>query len=192
MASILNNGPVSLPHLRMVKRFAEHIELLGENGRLPDEHQPAWAGYFQQNDMTMQEADSIGAWYAKHHTICPSISDVMSGLRFLRKHKTMPSQRLACNTEVLAGALLQFLSERQIELHEATRALSMASALAHGAYYRMETPDIEREYVRSEFEGIARMADFLADDILNEVRQGAGSLGELECYLFNGDEADGL
>lgn len=188
MGKIFDSEPVSLPHLRMVKRFAEHLEPLGENGRLPEEYHSVWAGYFQECDMTMAEADQIGKWYAKHHTIGPSIPGVMNGLKFLRKHRSMPSQRLATDTELLAGDLLQLLSERGTELHEAARALILASALAQGAYYRKAAPMTGRDDITNEFEGLARQADFFADDILNEVQQGWGSLAGLESYLFENDE----
>lgn len=187
MSSLFGNEPVSLPHLRMVKRMAELLAPLGENARLAEEHHESWAGHFKSQGMTKDESEKIGQWYIKHHTICPSIPDVFKALRFLREHKSLPNQRLAVSTEILAGQLLQFLRRNGVELHEGIRALAQASALAQVAYYRTDSPSTDRSYVKSEFEGIARLADYFADDILNEVRQGVGSLAHLEHYLFDDD-----
>ncbi len=184
MSSIFDDGPVSLPHLRMVKQLAELLEPLGENGILPAEHHTSWADFFRSHDMTADEAEKIGKWYVKHHTICPSMPDISTALTFLRKHKTLPSQRITSPTELLAGELLQFLSERGIELPNAVRALAQAAALAQLAYYRADSPRTDRTYVKMELEGIARQADFFADDILAEARQGVGGLAHLEPYLF--------
>jgi hypothetical protein len=183
--------PVSLPHLRMVKKFADHLEGFEESNRLPVESHETWARCFQEIQITEVEADKIGKWYAQHHTICPSIPNVNIALKFLREHRTLPTQRLACNTELLAGEILGFLSERGIELHEATRALAQASALTQLAYYRNESPSTDLAYVKMELEGFARLAYHFADDILNEVQQGTGSLANLEKYLIQ-DEGMGL
>jgi hypothetical protein len=187
MSSLFGNDPVSLPHLRMVKRMAELLEPLGENARLPEVHHEGWAGHFQSQGMTKDESEKIGQWYIKHHTICPSIPEVFTALRFLREHNSLPSQRLAGSTEILAGQLLQFLRKNGVELLDGVRALAQASALAQVAYYRTDSPSTDRGHVKSEFEGIARLADYFADDILNEVQQGVGSLAHLEHYLFDNE-----
>jgi hypothetical protein len=185
MNSLFGKEPVSLPHLRMVKRLAELLDPLGEGARLPEEYHEAWAGHFKSEGVTKEEAEKIGQWYIKHHTICPSIPGVFTALRFLREHKTLPNQRLAGPTEVLAGELLQFLRKRGVDLHEGVRALAQASALAQVASYRTVSPSTDRSYVKSELEGVARLADFFADDILNEVHRGVGSLAHLQDYLFD-------
>ncbi|EPG9350573.1 hypothetical protein ACKU3Z_029630 [Pseudomonas aeruginosa] len=176
--------PVSLPHLRMVKKLADQLKGFEESNRLPVEYHETWARCFQEIQITEAEADVIGKWYVQHHSICPSIPYVNIALKFLREHRTLPNQRIACKTELLAGEILGFLSERRIELHEATRALAQASALTQLAYYRNESPYTDRDDVKGELEGIARLADFFADDILNEVQQGTGSLAYLEKYLI--------
>lgn len=124
--------------------------------------------------ITPREIESVGNWYPKHHTICPSIPCIFSAVQYLRKNKGLPTHRLCNPTELLAGEILGFLKEKCIGLSDAGNALQLASALVHVAYSQNVVPGIDRGYIKTEIEGMARMADYVADDILREIEQGVG------------------
>ncbi|WP_122564444.1 hypothetical protein [Pseudomonas viridiflava] len=64
------------------------------------------------------------------------------------------------------------------------QAIILAGTFANLSHYRRSLPGIDRAYQRQEIEGMARMSDYAADEILDEIASGNGDLKSLGPYLF--------
>lgn len=178
------NAPVRLDYFRLVRRLNEHLAPLGTEACVEEEFQEAWAGYFQTLAITESEVDHLGAWYAKHYSIGPSIPMLTYYVQHLREHGEFPEYRLITSTERNAGAILQACAGLGLDRYELADALFQAAALVHISSYRESIPDADPEFIRYEVEGRARMANFFSADILDEVQQGVGLSAHLRKILF--------
>jgi hypothetical protein len=175
--------PVRLDYFRLVKRLNEHLASLGQE-RIDEDMQEAWAGYFQEMAITLDEIDIIGPWYIKHYSIGLSIPSLRQYVEHLRRHSTLPDQRITGGTESDAVTILEACAALGLDRYRLSDALFQAAALVHHAAYRVDLPNIDPEDIRQEIESRARLADYFSRDILNEAQNGVGAAAKLGRTLF--------
>jgi hypothetical protein len=100
---------------------------------------------------------------------------------------SLPPHRLAATIERNAMAILHAAENLGLSADDSAQAIILAGTLAHLSHYRRSFPTIDRAYQRQEVEGTARMFDYVADEILDEIANGKGELKSLGLYLFHLD-----
>lgn len=127
----------------------------------------------------------VGQWFAQHHQTCPSLPYTIHAVRALKANGLLPPNRLASKIDRNAMNILKALEGMGISADDCAQSLILAGTLAHLATYRRQHPHVDRQYLRLEVEGIARMCDYMADEILDEVERGQGDLRDLGECLFH-------
>jgi hypothetical protein len=176
--------PVSLKGTKLVRVFAACLITLPENCQLPQKSFDTWSTPLAETGATEPQMGLVGTWYAQHHSTSPSLPYIIHAARTLIAIGALPAHRLSNSEELKAMAILKATEALGISADDCTNALILAGSLAHLAMYRRKMPAIERKYLRSEIEGIARISDYCADEILDEIQGGVGELKALGEYLF--------
>ncbi|HBO2935105.1 TPA: hypothetical protein L4R50_000099 [Pseudomonas aeruginosa] len=177
--------PVSLQGTKLVRAFAAQLEAMPEDCRLPQKAFDAWSMPLAETGASEIQLQEVGAWYAKHHKTCPSLPYIIRAARTLVSEGALPPHRIANRMEKDALAILKTAELLGMSSDDCAQALILAGTLAHLAVYRRSLPDIDRSHQLNEVEGIVRMCDYVADEILDEIRNGQGDLRALREYLFD-------
>jgi hypothetical protein len=177
--------PISLEGIKLVRIFSACLERLPEEQRLPQSAHEVWSMPLSEAQVTEAQMITVGNWYAQHHRTGPSLPYVLRAVRALKAKGSLPPNRLAGKVERNAMLILQALGGMGISPEDCAQSLMLAGTLAHLAVYRHKYPTVDRHLLRSEVEGLARMSDYMADEILDEIEQGQGDLQGLRDILFN-------
>ena len=177
--------PISLEGVKLVKAFAACLADLAEDRQLPRESFAIWSMPLSETLATEAEMQVVGQWFAQRHKTCPSLPYIIHAVRTLKANGALPPNRLAKEVDRNAMNILKALEGMGISADDCAQSLMLAGTLAHLASYRRQHPYIDRQYLRLEVEGIARMCDYMADEILDEVQSGQGDLRELGICLFH-------
>lgn len=97
---------------------------------------------------------------------------------------SLPHHRLAGTIERNAIAILHAAEKLGLPADGCAQAIILAGTLAHLSHYLRSLPGIDRAFQRQEIEGMARMSDYAADEILDEIASGNEDLKSLGPYLF--------
>ncbi|MGA4480887.1 hypothetical protein ACPA2N_22280 [Ectopseudomonas hydrolytica] len=181
----LFDEPVSLLGTKLVRAFAKQLESMPEDCRLPQSSFDTWSAPLAETNATESQMTVLGVWYAKHHKTCPSLPYIRQAAITLVSEGALPDHRIANRIERDALAILKTAELLGMSADDCANALVLAGALAHLSTYRRRHPDVDRAYLRMEIEGIARMSDYVADEILDEIQQNKGDLRALREYLFD-------
>jgi hypothetical protein len=176
--------PISLEGIKLVRIFAACLAHLPEERGLPQSAHEIWSMPLSEAKVTEAQMLTVGNWYAEHHLTGPSLPYVLHALRTLKSNGSLPTSRLAGKIERNAMNVLKSLEGMGISTEECAQSLMLAGTLAHLAVYRRKHPDVDRSYLRNEVEGLARMSDYMADEILDEIERGQGDLQDLRPVLF--------
>ena len=176
--------PVSLMGTKLVRAFAARLTTLPESCQLPQKSFDIWSKPLADTGATEDQMELVGTWFAQNHSTSPSLPYIIRAARTLIANGALPPHRLSNSDERKAMAILKATEALGISADECTNALMLAGSLAYLAMYRRTMPDVDREYLRSEIEGIARTCDYCADEILDEIQGGVGELKALGEYLF--------
>lgn len=176
--------PVSLKGTKLVRAFSVRLNTLPESCQLPQKSFDKWSTPLAKTGATEAQMGQVGAWYVQHHSTGPSLPYIARATRTLIANGALPPHRLSNRDKRKAMAILKATAALGISAEDCANALILAGTLAHLAMYRRTIPELNREYLRSEVEGIARMSDYAADEILDEVQDGYGELKSLGEYLF--------
>ena len=119
-------------------------------------------------------------WY---RNICPPANS-----KTLAEKKWQVMQMLQCG--VWYAPKFSQVPHGSEPLHSSVKPISgLGATLAHLSLYRRKHKSVSRDYLRIEVEGMARMSDYAADEILDEIACGKGDLRTLGGYLFNRGDA---
>lgn len=183
--SIFDPETPSLEGRRLIKRFAASMSQMASESQVPESAFETWGECFAKECMTMEEAEWVGNWYSMYHQRSPSLPYIMSALSRLRVAGELPEHMIAGYENLLAQKIIKFLHDEGVTPGESVNGLFVAAALSHLSTYRTSYPDIDRAYQRSELEGKARLSDWLADEVLDEIEAGVGELRNLKPILFS-------
>ena len=181
----LFDEPVSLLGTKLVRAFAKQLESMPEECQLPQSCFDIWSAPLAETNASESQMTALGVWYAKHHKTCPSLPYIRQAAITLVSEGALPDHRIANRIERDALAILKTAELLGMSADDCANALVLAGALAHLSTYRRRHPDVDRTYLRMEIEGIARMSDYVADEILDEIQQNKGDLRALREYLFD-------
>lgn len=176
--------PVSLTGFQLVKTFAAQLSHLPEERQLPQTSFDMWSAPLAETGANLDEMRLVGEWYAKHHQTGPSLGYIIHAAQELKLRGSLPPHRIAGEIERNAMAILLAAQQLGLSAGENAQAIMLAGTLAHLSLYRRKHPHVGREYLRTEIEGMARMSDYVADEILDEIAAGVGDLKELDKYLL--------
>ncbi|MBD8792744.1 hypothetical protein IFR09_23045 [Pseudomonas syringae] len=176
--------PVSLAGYQLVKAFAACLSSFPEEEQVPKSAFDMWSAPLAETGASEDQMRKVGEWYALHHKTAPSLLYVLGAVRKLVLNGSLPRHRLAGTIERNAMAILHAAEKLGLSADGCAQAIILAGALAHLSHYRRSLPGIDRAYQRQEIEGMARMSDYAADEILDEIASGTGDLKSLGPYLF--------
>ncbi|EPA99482.1 hypothetical protein [Pseudomonas sp. G5(2012)] len=179
--------PVSLAGFQLVKAFAASLGNFPEDVQLPKSSFDTWSAPLAETGASEDQMRQVGEWYALHHKTAPSLPYVLGAARRLVLSGSLPPHRLATTTERNAMAILHAAEKLGLSADDSAQAIILAGTLAHLSHYRRSFSGIDRAYQRQEVEGMARMSDYAADEILDEIASGKGDLKSLGLYLFHID-----
>lgn len=177
--------PVNLQGIKLVRALASTLAHLPENRQLPQKSFEIWSGHLAQLGVSESEMKQIGVWFAEHYQTPPAIPTIAHAASVLLDQGSLPPHRIASPMELNAMALLKAARDLGLMPDECAQSLMLAGTLAHLSNYRQRHPTVDRQYLGTEVEGIARQCNFYADEILDEIQQGKGELRELGSYLFS-------
>lgn len=186
----LFDEPVSLKGIRLIKAFTACLAGLEEERQIPQASLSAWATPIAESGASEAEMQQVGTWFAKHHQTPPSLSYILFAVRVLKNKGELPPHRMATPQMLEAMEILRAVERLGISSDDSGQSLILAGTLAHLAFYRQQYPNVNRTYLRNEIEGMARMSDAVADEILDEIQRGEGDLKSLEPYLFGARQMD--
>jgi hypothetical protein len=176
--------PVSLAGYQLVKAFAACLSSFPEEEQIPKSAFDMWSAPLAETGASEDQMRQVGEWYALHHKTAPSLPYVLGAARKLVLNGSLPRHRLAGTIERNAMAILHAAETLGLSADGCAQAIILAGTLAHLSHYRRSLPGIDRAYQRQEIEGMARMSDYAADEILDEIAKGNGDLKSLGPYLF--------
>lgn len=176
--------PVSLAGFQLVKAFAACLSSFPEDVQLPKSSFDTWSAPLAETGASEDQMRQVGEWYALHHKTAPSLPYVLGAARKLVLSGSLPPHRLGATVERNAMAILLAAEKLGLSADDNAQAIILAGTLAHLSHYRRRFPGIDRAYRRQEIEGMARMSDYAADEILDEIASGKGDLKSLGQYLF--------
>ncbi|QTD35567.1 hypothetical protein [Pseudomonas fluorescens] len=176
--------PVSLAGYQLVKAFAGCLSSFPEEEQVPKSAFDMWSAPLAETGASEDQMRQVGEWYALHHKTAPSLPYVLGATRKLVLNGSLPRHRLAGTIERNAMAILHAAETLGLSADGCAQAIILAGTLAHLSHYRRSLPGIDRAYQRQEIEGMARMSDYAADEILDEIASGNGDLKSLGPYLF--------
>jgi hypothetical protein len=179
--------PVSLTGFQLVKTFATCLSSFPEDQKVPKSSFDMWSAPLAETGASEDQMRLIGEWYALHHKTAPSLPYVLRAARKLVLSGSLPPHRLAATVELNAMAILLAAEKLGLSADDSAQAIILAGTLAHLSHYRRSFPRIDRTYLRQEVEGMARVSDYAADEILDEIASGKGDLKSLGQYLFHID-----
>lgn len=182
--------PVSLIGFQLVKAFAARLASLPEEQQLPQTSFDMWSAPLAETGATVAQMELVGDWYALHHQTGPSLGYIIGAAQDLKLRGSLPPHRMAGKTERDAMAILLAAQQLGLSADECGQAIMLAGTLTHLAHYRRKYPNVGRDYLRLEVEGMARMSDYVADEILDEIANGKGDLKALGGFLFRHHEND--
>lgn len=177
--------PVSLKGFQLVKAFAARLIHLPDEQQLPQKSFDIWSAPLAETGASEAQMELVGDWYALHHQTGPSLGYIIHAAQELQLRGSLPPHRLAGQIERDAMAILLAAQQLGLSADDSAQAIMLAGTLAHLSLYRRKHPKVDRGYLRLEVEGMARMADYTADEILDEIAGGKGDLKALGGYLFN-------
>lgn len=180
----LFDEPVSLEGIKLVKTFASCLASLSEDRQLPQKSFSIWATPMAESGASEAEMQQVGVWFGKHHQTPPSLPYILLAVRVLKDKGELPPHRIATRQVLEAMEILNAVEKLGIVSGDSAQSLILAGTLAHLALYRKQFPNVDRAYLRTDVEGMARMSDYFADEILDEIQRGEGDLKALEPYLF--------
>lgn len=175
---------VSLAGYQLVKAFAACLSSFPEEEQIPKSAFDMWSAPLAETGASEDQMRQVGEWYALHHKTAPSLPYVLGAARKLVLNGSLPRHRLAGTIERNAMAILHAAETLGLSADGCAQAIILAGTLAHLSHYRRSLPGIDRAYQRQEIEGMARMSDYAADEILDEIASGNGDLKSLGPYLF--------
>ncbi|MCY0111575.1 hypothetical protein NQF78_25040 [Pseudomonas monsensis] len=175
---------VSLAGCQLVKAFAACLSSFPEEEQIPKSAFDMWSAPLAETGASEDQMRQVGEWYALHHKTAPSLPYVLGAARKLVLNGSLPRHRLAGTIERNAMAILHAAETLGLSADGCAQAIILAGTLAHLSHYRRSLPGIDRAYQRQEIEGMARMSDYAADEILDEIASGNGDLKSLGPYLF--------
>lgn len=179
--------PVSLSGFQLVKTFASCLIHLPEDRQLPKSSFDMWSAPLAESGANESQMRQVGEWFAQHHQTAPSLPYVLGAIQKLLQSGALPHHRLAGKIERDAMAILHAAQQLGLSADDSAQAIILAGTLAHLAMYRRSYPNVGREYLRTEVEGLARQSDYFADEILDEIAKGKGELRPLGAYLLHLD-----
>jgi len=186
------NEPVSLNGIKLMRAFTARLADLPVHCRVSRRSFSSWSAQLARTGVTEAQMTEVGYWYVAHHRSSPPLPYILNAVRHLLNTGTLPSHRLATDTELDAMAILQATERLGVPPPRNAQALMLAGALSHAAHFARSMPGVNRSHVRAKLERTARHSDHLADEILNEIATGRGELQALAGYLFgHSPQADG-
>lgn len=181
--------PVSLMGYQLVKAFAAQLAHLPEEQQLRQSSYDMWSTPLAETGASEAQMKLVGEWYATNHQTTPGLGYVLRATQVLLSRGSLPEHRLAGTIELNAMAILLAAQQLGLSTDDCGQAIMLAGTLAHLSLYRRKHKGVSRDYLRIEVEGMARMSDYAADEILDEIACGKGDLRALGGYLFNRDDA---
>lgn len=181
----LFDEPVSLLGTKLVRAFAKQLESMPEDCQLPQSSFDIWSAPLAETNASEDQLSEVGVWYAKHHKTAPSLPYIRHAAFTLVSEGSLPEHRIANHIEKDALAILKTAELLGMPASDCANAFILAGVLAHLSTYRRRHPHVSRPYLRMEIEGIARMSDYVADEILDEIQQNKGDLRALREYLLD-------
>lgn len=176
--------PVSLAGYQLVNAFAACLSSFPEEEQIPKSAFDMWSAPLAETGASEDQMRQVGEWYALHHKTAPSLPYVLGAARKLVLNGSLPRHRLAGTIERNAMAILHAAETLGLSADGCAQAIILAGTPAHLSHYRRSLPGIDRAYQRQEIEGMARMSDYAADEIFDEIASGNGDLKSLGPYLF--------
>ena len=167
-----------------MRALAAALAGLPEDRQIPKTSFEIWSGHMSELGTTEEEMSQVGEWFCQHYQTAPSVATVSHAVEWLHKHGSFPEHRMASQIDLNAMALLKAAELLGLCSYELAQSLMLAGTLTHLATYRRKFPKIDRHYIGTEVEGIARQCNYFADEILDEVQQGKGQLRDLDGILF--------
>lgn len=179
--------PVSLSGFQLVKAFAGALIHRPEDQQVPKASFDMWSAPLDETGANEAQMRQVGEWFAQHHQTAPSLPYIIGAAKELVQNGSLPPHRLAGKIERDAMAILHAAQQLGLSADDSAQAIILAGTLAHLALYRRSYPNVGREYLRIEVEGLARQSDYFADEILDEIANGKGELKTLGPYLLKLD-----
>lgn len=185
--------PVSLRGVKLVRSFFSTLTNLPEDRQLSKLASEMWANDLADTGANEDQIRTVGLWFNENYQTWPSLPTIVQAVKILLETGTLPNQRLENKSEVVAMAFLKVAETLGLSPFESCDALILAGTLAHYAGYRSEHPRMSQATVQHEITGYAEWAGSVADEVLDEIKDGKGALRDLKGYLFKaapGAESD--
>ena len=175
--------PVNLIGFQLVKAFAARLYQLPTEQQVPKTSFKTWSAPLAETGASESQMREVGNWFAQHHQTAPALPYVICATRELQLYGSLPAHRLAGPLERNAMAILLAAQQLGLSPDDGAQAFMLAGALTHLSVHR--PIQLDRGFLTRELEGMARLADYAADEILDEIQDGKGALKELGQYLYS-------